>query len=140
MSNLEGRPISLAPLLQAPLAVQIHAFAALAAFLLGLVQFAGLKGTRAHRGVGYVWIGLMLLVAVSSFFIHELRQWGSFSLIHILSIFTLGMLPLALYFARQHNVVSHRRTMLGLFFGALVLAGAFTLLPGRILGRALFGG
>ena len=82
----------------------------------------------------------MLLVAVSSFSIHELRQWGSFSLIHLLSIFTLGMLPLALYFARQHKVVSHRNTMLGLFVGALVVAGAFTLLPGRILGRALFGG
>jgi uncharacterized membrane protein len=38
------------------------------------------------------------------------------------------------------NVVGHRKTMLGLFFGALVVAGAFTLLPGRILGRAVFGG
>jgi uncharacterized membrane protein len=114
--------------------------AAVAAFLLGLVQFARLKGTRTHRVVGYAWIGLMLCVAVSSFFIHELRQWGSFSLIHGLSIFTLLMLPLGLYFARQHDVVGHRKTMLGLFLGALVVAGAFTLLPGRILGRALFGG
>jgi hypothetical protein len=29
--------------------------------------------------------------------------------------------------------------MLGLFFGALLIAGAFTLLPGRIMGRVLFG-
>jgi len=50
------------------------------------------------------------------------------------------MLPLGIYFARRHNVVGHRKTMLGLFFGALVVAGAFTLLPGRILGRVVFGG
>ena len=126
--------------MQAPLAIQIHAFAALAAFLLGLVQLARLKGTHTHRLIGYTWVGLMLFVAVSSFFIHELRHWGSFSFIHLLSIFTLAMLPLGIYFARRHNVVGHRKTMLGLFFGALVVAGAFTLLPGRILGRVVFGG
>jgi uncharacterized membrane protein len=107
---------------------------------LGLVQLARLKETHTHRLIGYTWVGLMLFVAVSSFFIHELRHWGSFSFIHLLSIFTLAMLPLGIYFARRHNVVGHRKTMLGLFFGALVVAGAFTLLPGRILGRAVFGG
>jgi uncharacterized membrane protein len=50
------------------------------------------------------------------------------------------MLPLGIYYARRHNVSGHRKTMLGLFFGALVIAGTFTLLPGRIMGRVLFGG
>jgi uncharacterized membrane protein len=108
--------------------------------VLGVAQLARLKGTRTHRALGYIWVGLMLFVAFSSFFIHELRHWGGFSLIHVLSIFTLVMLPLGIYFARQHSVVGHRKTMLGLFFGALVIAGAFTLLPGRILGRVMFGG
>ncbi|HEU0062297.1 MAG TPA: DUF2306 domain-containing protein [Hyphomicrobiaceae bacterium] len=118
----------------------MHAFAALAAFLLGVAQLARVKGTRTHRALGYSWVGLMLFVALSSFFIHELRQWGNFSPIHLLSVFTLAMLPLGVYFARRHNVVGHRKTMLGLFFGALVIAGAFTLLPSRILGRMVFGG
>lgn len=108
--------------------------------MLGLAQLARVKGTRTHRALGYLWVGLMLFVAVSSFFIHELRQWGGFSLIHLLSIFTLAMLPLGIYFARHHNVGGHRKTMLGLFFGALLIAGAFTLLPARILGRVMFGG
>ncbi len=82
----------------------------------------------------------MLVVALSSLLIHELRQWGNFGLIHLLSVFTLAMLPLGIYFARRHNVVGHRKTMFGLFFGALVIAGAFTLLPNRILGRMMFGG
>ena len=108
--------------------------------MLGLAQLARVKGTRTHRVLGYIWIGLMLFVACSSFFIQELRHWGGFSPIHLLSIFTLAMLPLGIYFARHHNVGGHRKTMLGLFFGALVIAGAFTLLHSRILGRVLFGG
>jgi uncharacterized membrane protein len=105
-----------------------------------VAQLARVKGTGSHRALGYTWVGLMLLVALSSLLIYELRQWGNFSLIHLLSVFTLAMLPLGIYFARQHNVVGHRKTMLGLFFGALVIAGAFTLLPSRILGRMMFGG
>ncbi len=73
------------------------------------------------------------------FWIHELRQFGRFSLIHVLSLYTLAMLPLGVYYAHQHNVAGHRKTMLGLFFGALLIAGAFTLLPGRSMGRVLFG-
>jgi len=68
--------VSLAPLLNAPLAIQLHAFAAMAAFALGLVQLTSVKGTTQHRGRGFVWAGLMLIVAVSSFWVHEIRLWG----------------------------------------------------------------
>lgn len=50
------------------------------------------------------------------------------------------MLPLALGHARRGRIGSHRRAMLSLFFGALVIAGGFTLLPTRIMGRVVFGG
>jgi uncharacterized membrane protein len=132
--------VSLAPLLNAPIAIQLHAFAAMAAFGLGLVQFAGVKGTAWHRARGLVWVGLMLIVAVSSFWIHELRLWGPWSPIHLLSIFTLATLPLAVYYARTHQVRAHRSAMLGLFLGALVIAGLFTLVPGRIMHAVVFGG
>ena len=103
---------------------------------------ARVKGTAFRIGpLGYTWVGLMLLAALSSLLIHELRQWGNFSLIHLLSVFTLAMLPLGIYFARQHNVVGHRKTIAWLIlWRALVIAGAFTLLPSRILGRMMFGG
>ena len=81
----------------------------------------------------------MFVVAVSSFFIHEIRLWGPFSPIHLLSVFTLIMLPLAVLRARRHDVAKHRRAMTGLFIGALVVAGAFTLLPGRIMHAVVFG-
>ena len=79
----------------------------------------------------------MLAVVVSSFFIHTIRLWGPFSPIHLLSIFTLAMLPLAVAHARRHAV--ERRAMLGLFVGALVIAGIFTFLPGRIMHAVVFG-
>jgi uncharacterized membrane protein len=131
--------MSLVPLLQSSLTIQIHAFAAMAAFVLGVVQLAAPKGTLPHRTIGWVWVGLMTVVSVSAFFIHDLRVWGMWSPIHLLAIFTLVMLPLAVLNARRHNVISHRRSMIALFTGALVIAGIFTLLPGRIMHRVLFG-
>ena len=69
--------MSLAPLLQASPAIQIHAAAAMAAFALGLVQFALPKGTTRHRVTGWLWVTLMVIVSVTAFFIHELRVLGA---------------------------------------------------------------
>jgi uncharacterized membrane protein len=132
--------MSLAPLLDAPLAIQLHAWAALAAFVLGIVQLARVKGTGSHRALGWIWVGLMLVVAVSSFWIHHLRVWGPWSPIHLLSILTLAMLPYGVIMARRGVVIGHKLTMLGMFAGALVIAGIFTFAPGRIMHRVLFGG
>jgi len=37
-------------------------------------------------------------------------------------------------------VQSHRKAMTSIFLGALVVAGAFTFLPGRIMYKLVFGG
>ena len=132
--------MNLAPLTNAPFAIQLHAYAAMAAFVLGAVQLARVKGTTQHRAIGFIWVALMLVVTISAFWIHELRVWGRWSPIHLLAIFTLVMLPVGVYFAHSHNVPRHRGTMLGLFSGALVIAGIFTFTPGRIMYKVLFGG
>lgn len=131
--------MSLAPLLEAAPAIPLHAFAAMAAFVLGIVQFAAPKGTLPHRTIGWIWVVLMAAVAASSFWIHQIRLVGPFSPIHLLSIFTLLMLPLAVWRAHTHRVADHRRMMIMTFVGALVIAGLFTLLPGRIMHRVIFG-
>ena len=131
--------MSLAPLLDAAPAIPVHAFAAMAAFALGIVQFAAPKGTLPHRTVGWIWVALMAIVAASSFWIHEVRLVGPWSPIHLLSIFTLIMLPIAVWRARRHRVADHRRIMTLTFVGALVIAGLFTLLPGRIMHAVVFG-
>jgi uncharacterized membrane protein len=132
--------MSLAPLLQAEPVIQIHAFAAIGAFALGLIQLAAPKGTLPHRTIGWIWVALMAVIALSSFFIHEIKMVGPFSPIHLLSIFTLVMLPLAVLHARRHNVKQHRGAMIGIFIGALLVAGAFTFVPGRIMHAVAFGG
>jgi uncharacterized membrane protein len=132
--------MSLDPLLAAPVVVQVHAFAAMAAFALGIVQLAGPKGTLPHRTLGYVWVGLMLVIAASSFAIQGLRQLGPFSAIHLLSVMVLVLAPLAVLAARRHKVGTHSRAMVSIFAGALVVAGLFTLVPGRIMHRVVFGG
>ena len=99
--------MSLAPLLDAARTIPLHAFAAMAAFALGLVQFAAPKGTLPHRTVGWIWVLLMLAVAISSFWIHQIRLVGPFSPIHLLSIFTLVMLPLAVLAGAPASVSRH---------------------------------
>ena len=131
--------MSFAPLLDAEPAILLHALAAMAAFALGLVQFAAPKGTLPHRTLGWIWVALMAAVAASSFWIHTIRLVGPWSPIHLLSIYTLAVLPLAVWAARRHRVAAHRRAMIMLFSGALVIAGLFTLLPGRIMHRVVFG-
>ncbi len=131
--------MSLAPLLDAAPAIPLHALAAMTAFVLGAVQLAAPKGTLPHRALGWVWVSLMAAVAVSSFWIHQIRLIGPWSPIHLLSIFTLVVLPLGLWMAHRHRVADHRRIMILIFSGALVIAGLFTLVPGRIMYTVLFG-
>jgi uncharacterized membrane protein len=132
--------MSLAPLLNASPVIQLHAFTAMAAFVLGIVQLAAPKGTLPHRTIGWIWVVLLAAIAISAFWIHEIRLVGPFSPIHLLSIFTLVTLPLAVMHARRHRVAQHRRAKISIFFGALLIAGLFTLVPGRIMHAVVFGG
>jgi len=131
--------MSLEPLLQASPTIQIHAFAAMSAFVLGIVQFTAPKGTIPHRAVGWFWVVIMVVVSVTAFFIHEIRLWGPFSPIHLLAIYTLIALPLAVRHARRHAVQHHSRAMIGIFTGGLIIAGLFTFLPGRLMNAVAFG-
>ena len=131
--------MSLAPLLDAAAAIPLHAFAAMAALVLGIVQFIAPKGTLPHRTLGWVWVGLMATVALSSFWIHQIRLLGPWSPIHLLSIMVLILLPVAVIAARRHQVSPHSKVMIGIFSGGLVIAGLFTFLPGRIMHAVIFG-
>jgi len=50
-----------------------------------------------------------------------------------------GMLFFAFRFLARGNINGHRRTMQGLYVGACIVAGAFTLLPNRYLGGVVWG-
>lgn len=132
--------MTLAPLLNASPVIQVHAAFAFAAIGLGAVQLMAPKGTLPHRAVGWGWATLMMLVAGSSLFIHTIRTWGPWSPIHLLSLFTLAIVPFAVWRAKQHDVRGHSQTMIWIFTLALVVTGLFTLAPGRIMNKVVFGG
>jgi uncharacterized membrane protein len=126
-------------LLQAqPFTIKLHLTAALAAFGIGSVLMLGVKGDRLHRTLGVAWVLIMLTTAVSSFFIHGVNPHG-FSPIHALSAWVTIAAPMGFYLARRHQVQAHRRMMTGLFLFGLVLAGALTFLPGRLMFQMFFG-
>lgn len=131
--------MSLDPLLIAPPQIQIHATAALAAMGLGAVMLVMPKGTPLHKAIGRTYVVLMLVVATSALFINEVRMVGPFSPIHLFAILTYVSLAMAIWHVRHGRVAQHLAWMITLYFGALVLTGAFTLLPGRRMHDVLFG-
>jgi len=131
--------MSLGPLLSAPPPIPWHAFAAFAALAVGGAQLVLPKGTMRHRVLGYAWVALMLVIAISSFWIQQIRLVGPFSPIHLLSILVLITVPLAVWHAHNHRVAKHRKVMISLYVFALIGAGLFTLLPGRIMHAVVFG-
>lgn len=127
------------PFFQADPVIQIHAMAALTALILGGVQLALPKGGGRHRLMGWGWVLAMAVTATSSFWIHEIRLIGDWSPIHILSIVTLANLPFLVLAARRKRFDRHKKIVLSLFTFGLLVAGGFTLLPGRLMHVSLFG-
>ncbi len=128
----------LALLAPQPFAIKFHLMTILAAFLIGCVLFAGVKGDTLHRALGWAWVILMTSSAASSFFIHTINPHG-LSFIHALSAWVVVAAPFGLYLAKRHHVQAHRRMMTGLFLFGLGVAGAFTFLPGRLMFQMFFG-
>lgn len=96
------------------------------------------RGDRRHRQFGYVWVSAMALTALVSLGIRLINE-GGFSLIHILSVWTLIQVPLIVWSARAHNHSRHRSAVRGMALGALLIAGFFTFPFDRLLGHWLFG-
>ncbi len=125
--------MDLQPIWEAAPAVKIHLAVAVLAFGLGAYQLWRPKGTPQHKALGRVWMVMMLVVAISSFWITGLAGQGHFSVIHILSgVTVLGVIG-AVVAIRAGKVSAHRRAVLGLYAGAIIGAGAGAFFPGRLL-------
>ena len=96
------------------------------------------RGDRLHRRLGWLWAGAMILTAALSLFIRQINH-GGFSIIHILSAWTLVQVPVIVVAARRHNIVRHRRSVRAMVTGALLIAGFFTFPFNRLLGHWLMG-
>ena len=135
--------MTLEPLLHAPLAIQIHVATVVPAFVIGTYQiFLSRKGAPFHRALGYVYLTLMTITSIAALFVQSLMPHGpffGFSPIHLfVPLMLLGVVG-ALRGAWTHNIAMHRRSMIGVYVGGLLIAGSLTFLPGRIMHTVVFG-
>jgi uncharacterized membrane protein len=125
--------------------VAIHMTAALAALAIGPLALWARSGSRPrprlHRAFGYAWVTLMVLAALSAMFIRDFRlpNIAGYTPIHLLVPVTLATLVGAFRALALGQVARHRTLMRSLYLGACVVAGGFTLLPGRYLHGVEFG-
>lgn len=136
LSLLIERPAGWRPPAGAEVALYIHLFTVIPAVPLGAFVLWGRKGGRMHRLLGRIWAALMMVTALSTFWLQSLS--GGFSFIHLFALLTLVSIPLAVWNARRGNIRAHRNAMRGVYAG-LISAGLLALVPGRTLGTLLFG-
>lgn len=122
---------------QASLAIQIHMLVAIGAFFLGAYVLLRRKGTKAHKMAGRVFGLLMIATAITAIFIRNLND-GSFSWIHIFVPITFIGLYQVITSIRKGNVKRHRRHVLNMYFGALIIPGLFAFMPGRTMWMLFF--
>jgi len=120
----------------------IHLFTVLPAFVLGTISLILKKGTPLHKILGKLYIVLMLFTAIVTLFMPAFvgpTLFNHFGWIHLFSFLTIYTVPTAYTAIKKGNIKAHKRKMNLLYFGALVIAGAFTFMPGRYLHTVLFG-
>jgi len=125
--------------------VYVHATLALLSVPLGLYLFATRKGTNQHKALGRIWVTSLIIVSLTAVFIQEINS-GQYSLIHVLVPWTIGSLIYSIWNIKKFKKTkikrykfAHMYSMIGVYIGALLIAGAFTLMPGRFFHKILFG-
>ena len=127
------------------LLIVTHITFALGAVPVGVYIFLTKKGTSRHKLAGRFWVALLTIVSMSAISIQSINP-GHYSLIHLLIPYTIGSLIYSIWNIRRFKVTrlqkyryAHMYSMIGVYVGALLIAGAFTLLPGRFLHGVVFG-
>ena len=125
--------------------IYAHATLALLAVPLGLYILLTKKGTTQHRILGRIWVTFLIIVSLTAIFIQAINP-GQYSLIHLLIPWTIGSLIYSIWNIKKFKNTkierykfAHMYSMIGVYVGALLIAGAFTLMPGRFFHEILFG-
>ena len=120
----------------------IHLATVVPCFIIGTMLLLIKKGTRIHKGFGRLYMVLMLFTALVTLFMPAHvgpRILNHFGWIHSFSFLTIYTVPTAYLAIKRGNVKSHKRKMILLYFGAIIIAGGFTFVPGRYLHSVFFG-
>lgn len=119
-------------------AIVIHTLCALVALGLGTVMFIRKKGTPSHKLIGKTFVLFMAVTAFSALFIKGLNG-DQFSFIHLFVPLSFYAIWELFYYVRKGNIKKHEKAVRGLFFGALLIPGLLSFLPGRLMWRVFFG-
>jgi uncharacterized membrane protein len=120
----------------------LHLATVLPAFLIGAFQLLKRKGTSSHKLLGKIYMLLMLATGLITLAMPAEvgpRFLNHFGFIHIFSLLALFSVPVAYFAARRGNIRAHRASMIWLYLGGILIAGAFAFSPGRMLHEWLFG-
>ena len=120
----------------------LHLGSLVPAFVIGSYLLLNRKGTPVHKFLGKIYMGLMLFTAFITLFMEALvgpKFLNHFGFLHLLILFVLYTVLTAYRAIRVGNSKLHKRKMVGLYVGALLVAGVFTLSPGRLIHTWLFG-
>ena len=116
--------------------VMIHVATVIPAVPLGGYLLLTRKGTKQHKLLGKIWMVLMVVTATAIIFI---RGGTDFSWIHIFVPITYIGAYQAISSARASNIQKHKKHIISMYMGALMIPGIFSFLPGRFMGALLFG-
>lgn len=120
------------------IAIKIHMIAAIVALGLGITMYTRRKGTPSHKIIGKLFLAVMLITAFTALFIRNIND-GSFSWIHIFVPVTFFAAWETVHYIRKGNLKGHKRAVTGLFFGALLIPGFLSFIPGRVMWTMFFG-
>ena len=120
----------------------LHLATILPCVVIGAVLLILKKGTQIHKYLGRIYMLLMLITSIITLWMparvgHTL--FNHFGWIHCFSIITIYTIPEAYFAIRKGNIKKHKNAMICLYFGAIIIAGAFTFYPGRYLHTLFFG-
>jgi uncharacterized membrane protein len=125
--------------------IYTHAAFALLAVPLGLYVLLTKKGNKQHRILGRIWVTFLIIVSLTAIFIQAINP-GKYSLIHLLIPWTIGSMIYSIWNIKKFKKTkierykfAHMYSMIGVYVGALLITGTFTLMPGRFFHHILFG-
>jgi len=119
----------------------IHLYTVIPCFIIGGIMRILEKGTPLHKALGRIYMILMLFTASVTLFMPAHfgpTLFNHFGLFHTFSFLTLYSVPTAYIAIKQNDVKKHQRKMILLYVFAIIIAGSFTLAPGRYLHWLLF--
>ena len=120
----------------------LHLATVVPAFFIATYILIARKGTPKHKLLGKIYVTLMLVTAFVTLFMQAVvgpTFLNHFGFIHLLSLLVFVTVPRAIFAIRRGDVAAHKKHMVGLYIGALLIAGTLAMMPGRMMHLWIFG-